>query len=265
MFGHDGPSSSPFGRRAGSGAGQVANDDDRAGRVADDVTADRAEQRGGQAAAAVRADDHEVGTLGRADERIAGRSLHERRLDRDAARVHLPDRLVEHPLRRRVAPSAKSTERSLDGIGPRPGSLIGGGGTNARACTATTVAARSRASATAHSSAARPSSEPSTPTTIRPADRRKPTKHERAGCALAPRRGRPAPPAPQHDLVAVLEKRARRAVRQRERLGAVQVSSINDPSVPCPEPEIVPDAIRSPVRTEAPLLVACASCWGNVQ
>src|SRR3954447_1104421 len=42
-------------------------------------------------------------------------------------------------------------------------------------------------------------------------------------------------------------------------------SSIIEPSDPGSAPEIVPDAIRSPVRSEAPFEVACASCCGSVQ
>ena len=43
------------------------------------------------------------------------------------------------------------------------------------------------------------------------------------------------------------------------------VSSMSEPSLPCSGPEIVPDAKRSPVRSDAPLTVACASCCGIVQ
>ncbi len=45
----------------------------------------------------------------------------------------------------------------------------------------------------------------------------------------------------------------------------LRVSSISEPSLPGSGPEIVPDANRSPVRSDAPFTVACASCCGIVQ
>ena len=72
--------------------------------------------------------------------------------------------------------------------------------------------------------------------------------------------------AAEDDLVAVLEERPRRAVAERQRLARrSSVSSIRLPSLPRSAPEIVPEANRSPVRTLAPLTVACASCCGIVQ
>ena len=67
------------------------------------------------------------------------------------------------------------------------------------------------------------------------------------------------------DLVAVLEKD--RSDPSASRIGSVplRVSSISDPSLPRDRPGDRPDAIRSPVRTLAPLTVACASCCGIVQ
>ena len=50
-----------------------------------------------------------------------------------------------------------------------------------------------------------------------------------------------------------------------ERFGAVPRQLDQAPSLPRSAPEIVPDAIRSPVRTLAPFEVACASCCGIVQ
>src|SRR5690606_3780422 len=43
------------------------------------------------------------------------------------------------------------------------------------------------------------------------------------------------------------------------------LSSRKEPSVPGPGPETVPEANRSPVRTEAPLLVRCASICAGLQ
>ena len=74
-----------------------------------------------------------------------------------------------------------------------------------------------------------------------------------------------ARPAAQDDLVAVLEEAPLRAVRQLSGRAPFSVSSISEPSLPGSAPEIVPDAIRSPVRTAAPFDVACASCCGIVQ
>ena len=56
----------------------------------------------------------------------------------------------------------------------------------------------------------------------------------------------------------------RRATAERLRpvVGQLDERSLADP---CSAPEIVPVAIRSPVRTDAPFDVACASCCGIVQ
>ena len=89
---------------------------------------------------------------------------------------------------------------------------------------------------------------------------RQPTRREDAAAHLAERL------AAEDDLVAVLEERPLAAVLERgpARL-PFHVSSIRLPSLPRSAPEIVPDAIRSPVRTLAPFDVACASCCGIVQ
>ena len=71
--------------------------------------------------------------------------------------------------------------------------------------------------------------------------------------------------AAEHDLVPVLEERALCRPPTRTGSAPFQVSSIRLPSLPRSPPEIVPDAIRSPVRMLAPFEVACASCCGIVQ
>ena len=89
---------------------------------------------------------------------------------------------------------------------------------------------------------------------------RQATRREDAAAHLAERL------AAEDDLVAVLEERPLAPVGEAERLGAVPASARSgDPSLPRSAPEIVPDAIRSPVRTLAPFEVACASCCGIVQ
>ena len=81
-----------------------------------------------------------------------------------------------------------------------------------------------------------------------------------------PRRRRRRCRRADRDLVAVLEERARRAVGEGDRLGAVPGQLEERAAlVDARRRDTVPDANRSPVRSEAPLTVRCASCWAGVQ
>ena len=71
--------------------------------------------------------------------------------------------------------------------------------------------------------------------------------------------------AAQDDLVVVLQERPRRPVAEPDRMLAVRGELDERPLAAVVGPEIVPDAKTSPVRIDAPLTVACASCCGIVQ
>ena len=72
--------------------------------------------------------------------------------------------------------------------------------------------------------------------------------------------------AAQDDLVAVLEEGPRRAVGELDRLRAVPGQLEKRAALRrCSGPEIVPEASRSPVRSEAPLTVRWAICWATLQ
>ena len=81
-------------------------------------------------------------------------------------------------------------------------------------------------------------------------------------CGRAPRRAARRGGRPRRRPRGTSARRRRRARAARS---PFHVSSIRLPSLPRSAPEIVPEAIRSPVRMLAPFEVACASCCGIVQ
>ena len=85
--------------------------------------------------------------------------------------------------------------------------------------------------------------------------------------ALGWMRPRTSPSGSPRSTTSSPSSRNVRSLPSPSRSGSVpfQVSSMRLPSLPRSAPEIVPDAIRSPVRTLAPFEVACASCCGIVQ